>query len=132
VAADEEHLLVQQLLPVLVLAAVVFLFGGGLLFLTSLVGPKLNPNDKRKLMPYECGVFGQETATTRVPVKYYLTAIIFILFDIEVVFMYPWALIYKEYLSTAGLFLLVEMLVFMAILIFGFIYVWRNRGLQWE
>lgn len=122
----------EQLLPVLILGIFVVLFAGGLIFLTSLVGPKLDLRDRRKQMPYECGVPGQVTATTKVPVKYYLTAILFILFDIEVVFMYPWALIYTEQLKTAGLFLFTEMLVFMLILIFGLFYVWRNRGLQWE
>ena len=120
------------LLSVLILGVFVIIFGGGLLFLTSLVGPKLDRNDRRKQMPYECGIPGQDTATTKVPVKYYLTAILFILFDIEVVFMYPWALIYVDQLKTAGMFLFIEMMVFMAILIFGFVYVWRNRGLQWE
>jgi NADH-quinone oxidoreductase subunit A len=124
--------LAGQLLPVLFLGAFVILFGGGLLFLTSLVGPKLNRSDRRKQMPYECGVPGQETATTKVPVKYYLTAILFILFDIEIVFMYPWALIYTDQLKNAGLFLFAEMMIFMGILVFGLIYVWRNRGLQWE
>jgi len=124
--------LAGQLLPVLLLGLVVIIFGGGLLFLTSLVGPKRNRADRRKQMPYECGVPGQETETTKVPVKYYLTAILFILFDIEVVFMYPWALIYTEQLKSAGMFLFLEMMVFMVILIFGLVYVWRNRGLQWE
>lgn len=119
-------------MPVLLLGVFVIIFGGGLLFLTSLVGPKLDRSDRRKQMAYECGIPGQETATTKVPVKYYLTAILFILFDIEVVFMYPWALIYTEQLQNAGVFLFVEMMVFMAILILGLFYVWRNRGLQWE
>jgi NADH-quinone oxidoreductase subunit A len=124
--------LAEQLLPVVLLGVFVFIFGAGLLFLTSLVGPKKKIKDPRQLMPYECGVSGEESGTTQIPIKYYLTAIIFILFDIEVVFMYPWALIYSEGIKTAGIFLFSEMMVFMAILIFGLFYIWRNRGLQWE
>jgi NADH-quinone oxidoreductase subunit A len=122
----------EQLLPVVLLGIFVFIFGAGLLFLTSLVGRRKGPKDPRQTMPYECGVLGEESSTTQIPVKYYLTAIIFILFDIEVVFMYPWALIYSEGIETAGLFLFAEMMVFMSILLFGLFYIWRNRGLQWE
>ncbi len=122
----------EQLIPVIFLGIFVIIFVSALLFITSFAGPKLNPNDRRKRMSYECGIPGQETETTKVPVKYYLTAILFILFDIEVVFMYPWALIYTEQLANAGVFLFVEMMVFMAILVIGLLYVWRNRGLQWD
>jgi NADH-quinone oxidoreductase subunit A len=122
---------VEQLVPVIVLFIFVLLFGGLLLFLTSLTGPNaVKPH--AKTMPYECGIPGQDTATTKIPIKFYLTAIMFILFDIEVVFMYPWAVVYTDYLKEAGAFIFVEMLVFMAILIFGLFYVWKAKGLQWE
>jgi NADH-quinone oxidoreductase subunit A len=121
----------DQLVPVIFLFVFVVIFGGGLLFLTSLVGPKI-VKSKRKSMAYECGIPGQETETTKIPIKFYLTAILFILFDIEVVFMYPWAIVYTDFLKEAGGFILLEMIVFMAILIFGLFYVWRSKGLQWE
>lgn len=123
--------MVTQLFTVILLFTVVAIFGALMLFLTSLVGPKLKQS-KAKLMPYECGVFGQENETTKIPIKFYLTAILFILFDIEVIFMYPWALVFAEYLKETGPFIFYEMLVFMAILLFGLFYVWRGKGLQWE
>ncbi|MEQ1879015.1 MAG: NADH-quinone oxidoreductase subunit A [Bdellovibrionia bacterium] len=123
--------MIDQLVPVIFLFVFVMIFGAGLLYLTSLVGPKMQ-RTSRKMMPYECGIPGQETETTKIPIKFYLTAILFILFDIEVVFMYPWAVIYSDYLREAGAFILIEMLVFMATLIFGLFYVWRVKGLQWE
>jgi NADH-quinone oxidoreductase subunit A len=121
----------EQLVPVIFLFVFVVIFGGGLLFLTSLAGP-IRARTSRKQMPYECGIPGQDTETTKIPIKFYLTAILFILFDIEVVFMYPWAIIYNDYLREAGAFILIEMLVFMATLVFGLFYVWRVKGLQWE
>lgn len=127
--------MVEQLLPVVILFIFVAIFGAALLFLTSLVGPKLrknSPDRNRKYMTYECGVEGEESQTTKVPVKFYLTAILFILFDIEIVFMYPWALIFSDTASTMGVFLFFEMLAFLFVVLFGLFYVWRNRGLQWE
>lgn len=122
----------NQILPVIILAIFVVAFGAGLLFAFSFLGPRRNLKDHRKYMPYECGVAGEESRTTKIPVKYYLTAILFILFDIEVVFMYPWALVFRDLLSDMGAFLFIEMITFMLVLIFGLFYVWKNRGLQWE
>ena len=117
-------------LPVLILGALVILFGGGLIFLTSLIGPSAPSPEKN--MPFECGLVGNEKRDTKVSVKYYLVAILFILFDIEVIFIYPWAIIYKNNLGEAGLFLFAEMMFFMAILIFGLFYVWKAGALDWE
>lgn len=118
------------IVPVLILACVVVGFGATLLFLTSLVGP-VSPNPV-KAMPYECGVVGVEKKDTKVSVKFYLTAILFILFDIEVIFMYPWAMILKEFISEAGVFLFLEMLFFMFIVIYGLVYVWKSGALEWD
>ncbi len=117
-------------LPVLILSALVVVFGAGLVFLTSLVGP--SKPSAEKSMPYECGLVGDEKRDTKVSVKYYLVAILFILFDIEVIFIYPWAVIYKNNLADAGIFLFVEMMFFMAILIFGLFYIWKAGALDWE
>jgi NADH-quinone oxidoreductase subunit A len=65
-------------------------------------------------------------------VKFYLIAILFILFDVEIIFMYPWALIYKDFLSQGGTFIFYEMVVFMAVLLFGLFYVWKARALEWD
>lgn len=110
----------------------------GLSFLTALIivgfsailGPKRNQSSK--VGTYECGApLLQEDARQRYSVKYFVIAMLFILFDIEVAFMYPWAVVYRKYLS-AGRFILVEMAVFVVVLLIGYIYVWRKGALEWE
>lgn len=123
--------MLDQLLPVVILLCVVIIFGAGMLFLTSLTGPKVK-RSAVKQMPYECGIPGQETGTTKIPIKFYLTAISFILFDIEVIFLYPWALIYPEYVKEFGGYLLISMGIFMGILIFGLWYEWKAKALEWD
>ncbi len=122
--------MIQQLGPILVLAGVVIGFVFLMIFLTNLAGPK-RLSSPRKNMPYECGIPGTNTAGTKFSVKFYLTAILFILFDIEVIFLYPWALIYVDFLKQ-GPFIFVEMVVFMAILTFGLFYVWKGHALDWD
>lgn len=123
--------MLDQLLPVLILLVVVVVFGGGLLFLTSLAGPRVKKTAV-KLMPYECGIPGQEMQTTTIPIKFYLTAISFILFDIEIIFLYPWALIYPEKVKEYGLYLLVTMGVFLGVLVYGLWYEWKAKALEWD
>ena len=77
---------------------------------------------------YECGVVSQGSARQRFSVKFYLVAMLFILFDIEVAFLYPWATLFRE----LGLFGLVEMAIFVAVLLIGLIYAWRKGALEWE
>ena len=122
--------MLEQLLPVLVLAIIVIVFGATMIGLTYLAGPKRNPT-AAKQMPFESGVKVSAEASTKYPVKFYLTAILFILFDIEVIFLYPWAIVYKDFLKT-GPFIFIEMIVFMAILTFGLFYVWKANALEWE
>jgi NADH-quinone oxidoreductase subunit A len=81
-----------------------------------------------KLEPYESGVWPIGSARERVPIRYYLIAMLFILFDIEAVFLYPWAVTFRE-LGLAGL---IEMFVFLGVLFVGFIYAWKRRALEWE
>lgn len=94
--------------------------------LSRLLGP-FRPN-KRKLMPYESGVDPIGPAIRRIPVKFYLVAVSFIVFDIEVVFFLPWAVIYRQ----MGLYALAVMAVFTFILLVGYIYEWKRGGLEWE
>ena len=122
--------MIQQLAPVLVLIAVVVAFAFISIYLTSLSGPKRNPTAEKQ-MPYECGIPGTDPKTTKFPVKFYLTAILFILFDIEVIFLYPWALVYSDLLKQ-GPFIFIEMIVFAAILVFGLFYVWMGHALDWD
>jgi NADH-quinone oxidoreductase subunit A len=90
--------------------------------------------DPEKLSPYECGFEAFEDARMKFDVKYYLIAIIFILFDLEIAFLFPWATVFKDIVSNDAIkmFGFVEMLVFLAILLIGYIYAWAKGALEWE
>lgn len=97
------------------------------------MGP-YRPN-RKKLSPYESGMTPIGPAVRRLPVKFYLVAVLFILFDIEVVFFLPWAVIFRPWLDLdkqLGVFLLIEMGVFIVILLVGYIYAWKKGALEWE
>lgn len=102
------------------------LIAGGLLFLTSILGPK--KITKEKEIPFECGNVPVELPRYRFSVKFYLVALLFIIFDIEMVFFYPWAVLFRE----LGFFGFIEMLIFMGVLVIGFIYAWEKGGLEWQ
>lgn len=99
---------------------------GAMLALATFIGPK-RPT-REKMAPFECGNESMGTTRQRFSVRFYLVALLFIVFDVEVVFLYPWAVLYRE----LGWFGLMEMLVFMAILGVGLAYVWRKGALEWE
>ena len=99
---------------------------GALLVLSTILGPR-NPSPQKQI-PYECGIVPKEEAKGRYPVRFATVAMLFIIFDIEVVFMYPWAVS----LDQLKLFGLVEMLVFIFILGIAYIYVWGRGGLEWD
>lgn len=113
-------------MPIIILVVVAVLFGLGSLIFSTLIGEK-KPSAV-KMAPYECGCEPVGTARERVSIKFYLIAMLFILFDIEAVFLYPWAVIFKR----LGMFGLIEMGVFIAILFVGYIYVWKKGALEWE
>ncbi len=120
------------LLAVLILGAIVAAFGALLLFVSSKLGPKRN-NTAAKMMPYECGIPGQETEDTKVSVKFYLTAILFIIFDIEIIFMYPWAVTFLDFVKQGqGLYILGGMGVFLLLFIVGLIWEVKSRALDWN
>jgi NADH-quinone oxidoreductase subunit A len=122
----------SQLIPVFALAGFVIFFGVALVIVAAAFGPKVKAS-KMKSMSYECGLVGEGPETTKVPVKFYLTAILFILFDIEIIFMYPWALVYSDYIEAGqGLYIFGAMAVFLAIFIFGLFWEIRSRALEWE
>jgi NADH-quinone oxidoreductase subunit A len=111
------------ILMVFAFAAVV---AGALLFIPSLLAPRrLTPV---KAEPFECGKDPIEVAEGRFAIKFSTVAILFILIDIELLFVWPWAALYRD----LGWFGFAEMLVFLAILMLGFLYIWRKGGLQWE
>ena len=107
----------------LALGVVPVLLGGGL---TRLLG--VHRPDAEKLSPYECGFEAFEDARMKFDVRYYLVAILFILFDLEIAFLFPWAIVLRE----IGLFGFMSMMVFLGILVVGFVYEWRKGALEWE
>ncbi len=120
----------MEYLPVLVMMAAGFCIGGAVLLITTTLGPKL-PN-KTKNSPVECGVpIVEGEKNKRVSVRFYLVAILFLLFDVETVFFYPWAVVYKKFISS-GSFILFEMISFVAVLLVGYLYVLRKGALDWE
>ena len=90
--------------------------------------------DPEKLSPYECGFEAFEDARMKFDVRYYLIAILFILFDLEIAFLFPWATIFKDIVATESIkiFGFVEMLIFVTILVVGYVYAWAKGALEWE
>ena len=90
--------------------------------------------DPEKLSPYECGFEAFEDARMKFDVRYYLIAILFILFDLEIAFLFPWATIFKDIVAAESikLFGFVEMLIFVAVLVIGYVYAWAKGALEWE
>lgn len=122
-----------ELIPVLVLLTFVALFGLAIVVVASLLGPKLKNHSKLKTDSYECGLPVEGAESTKVPVKFYMTAILFILFDIEIIFMYPWALAYSDFIDAgAGLYIFGAMAVFLAIFIIGLFWEIKSKALEWE
>jgi NADH-quinone oxidoreductase subunit A len=107
-------------------ALLVMLTGGGIILASALLGPRRRRG--AKLDPYECGVPLFQDARDRFPVRFYLMAIVFILFDIEIVFLLPWAILFRQ-LGAAGL---LDVLVFVAVLGVGYVYIWKKGVIDWE
>ena len=122
----------ENYFPILMFVLVGVLIG----VLPIAMGYMLAPNrpDPEKLSPYECGFEAFEDARMKFDVRYYLIAILFILFDLEIAFLFPWATIFKDIVATDSikLFGFVEMLVFVAILVIGYVYAWAKGALEWE
>ena len=118
--------MLAEYLPTLLFLIVATGIGIALIVIGNLLGPK-RPSAE-KLSAYECGFPAFEDARMRFDVRYYLVAIVFIVFDLEIAFVFPWALVFRE----LGVFGLVEMGVFLALLVIGFIYVWKKGALEWE
>jgi len=123
----------QTFIPVLILLIVAIGLGAILLALAWFVGG--HQRNPAKLSPYESGVPLLDSNRKRVNVRFYQIAMLFILFDIEAAFLYPWAVVYRDATVTSGgvvWFVFVEMLVFIALLGVGYLYVWKKRTLDWK
>jgi NADH-quinone oxidoreductase subunit A len=118
--------LLREYLPILLFIGVAFVLAAAIV-LASFVVARQNP-DSEKLSPYECGFEPFADARSKFDVRFYLVAILFIIFDLEVAFLFPWAVS----LGTIGLFGFWSMIVFLGVLTVGFIYEWKKGALEWE
>ena len=118
--------LLSDYLPILVLLLVATGLAVAMVVLGQILGPRRQT--KAKSIPYESGMTPIGSAVRRMPVRFYLIAVLFVLFDIEVIFLLPWAVVLKQ----LGVFGLIEMLVFVFILLVGYVYVWKKGALEWE
>jgi len=127
----------RQYLPVLILALVALVFAFGTLVLSVLVGKWANKNRlkqvaKTKNIPYECGMLPIGEGNTRFSVRFYLVAMLFILFDIEVVFLYPWAVVYREMLRENANLIFGAMVSFLGVLFVGYVYALKKQAFDWK
>jgi NADH-quinone oxidoreductase subunit A len=125
VAAPEYSAYLRSMLTIIFLAAAAIVLVGGALAISRLIRPR-NPN-REKLTAYESGVDPVGTVWAQSQIRYYIFALLFVMFDVEAVFLFPWALRLEEF----GVFGLIEMFIFVGILLLGLIYAWRKGVLRW-
>ena len=113
-------------LPILIFMTITLVMGAVFIILGKLLGP--SRPDAEKNSPYECGFEAFEDSRMKFDVRYYLVAILFIIFDLEIAFLFPWAIV----LDQVGTFGLVSMAIFLSVLVVGFIYEWKKGALEWE
>jgi NADH-quinone oxidoreductase subunit A len=118
--------MLEQYFPILMFVLFGIVVGAVLLTVGTLLSP--NRPDAEKLSPYECGFEAFEDARMKFDVRYYLVAILFILFDLEIAFLFPWAVV----LPDIGFFGFAAMMIFLAVLVVGFVYEWKKGALEWE
>jgi len=128
---QQSELQFAQYLPVLMLGILAVLFSVGMLVGSVILGKK-GKRPPIKDTPYECGMLPVGPGSTRLSVKFYLVAMLFILFDIEVVFLYPWAVIYKQMLRENAALILGSMLSFIGVLFVGYIYALKKGAFEWK
>jgi NADH-quinone oxidoreductase subunit A len=118
--------LTEEYFPVLLQALVAMLLAAGLITVSYLLGKRVK--NRVKDMPYESGIVPTGDARQRFSVKFYLVAMLFIVFDIEAIFLYPWAVVYRELLMPG----FIEMLIFVILILSGFFYIWKKGALDWS
>ena len=121
--------MIEDYLPILV----VFILASAFVIISLLATHYFGPSVKNSVkdLPYESGVDLIGETRVRLSIKYFLIALMFIIFDLEIVFLFPWAVVFKDFLQY-GPFIFIEMVIFLAILTFGYIYIWRSGALDWE
>ena len=120
-----------QYLPVLILLGVAVAFAAGNLIISKLVGKRAKSNPTKD-SPYECSMLAEGEGSSRMSVKFYLVAMLFILFDIEVVFLFPWAVVYKDMLGQNADLIFGSMISFLGILLVGYIYALKKKAFDWK
>ncbi|MCS6847443.1 MAG: NADH-quinone oxidoreductase subunit A [Anaerolineae bacterium] len=118
----------SEFLPVFILLFVSTALAVLVVFISILFGPRRRANNPMKIQPYESGMRAIGQGQRRFSVRFYLIAVLFILFDIEVIFFYPWAVAFRQ----LGWFGLIEMLIFVGILLVGYFWIWKKGALEWE
>jgi NADH-quinone oxidoreductase subunit A len=123
--------MLQDYWPIAIMLFFTVFVGVAAIVLGYLFGPR-KPSIK-KAMPYESGMRPIGPGTRQIPVRFYIIAVLFILFDIEIVFLLPWAVVYKQFVNKGlGGFVLLEIGIFLAVLLVGYIYAWKKGALEWE
>lgn len=122
--------MIEQYLPVFIVLIVAVIFAVATVLTSKLFGPQ-RPNSEKNTT-YESGMKPIGTTHERISVKYYLVAMFFILFDLEVIFVYPWAVQFKKLFAEAGISVFISMFVFLVVLELGYLYVYKKGGFKWD
>ena len=122
--------MIEQYLPVFIVIIVAAIFAGATVLSSKIFGPQ-RPN-KDKLSTYESGMKPVGTTNERISIKYYLIAMLFIIFDLEVIFVYPWAVEFKKMFGQLGISVFISMLIFLVVLELGYLYVYKKGGFKWD
>jgi NADH-quinone oxidoreductase subunit A len=122
--------MLEEYIPVLIVLAVALIFGTVLVLTSTIIGPQ-RPN-REKTSTYESGMKPVGTARQRISIKYYLVAMFFIIFDLEVIFIYPWAVQFKKLFGQYGISVFLSMLIFLIVLELGYLYAYKKGGFRWD
>lgn len=122
--------MIEQYIPVFLVITIALIFAAAVIYSSVIFGP--HRPDKIKTMPYESGKNPVGTVNERISIKYYLVAMLFIIFDIEVIFIYPWGVEFRKLFAEIGIFAFFPMLIFLIVLEMGFLYIYVKGGLKWD
>ncbi|HSW55193.1 MAG TPA: NADH-quinone oxidoreductase subunit A [Ignavibacteriaceae bacterium] len=122
--------MIEEYIPVLIVLVVALIFGTVLVFTSTIIGPQ-RPN-REKTSTYESGMKPVGTTRQRISIKYYLVAMFFIIFDLEVIFIYPWAVQFRKLFGEFGISVFLSMLIFLIVLELGYLYAYKKGGFKWD
>jgi NADH-quinone oxidoreductase subunit A len=122
--------MIEEYIPVLIVLAVALIFGTVLVLTSTIIGPQ-RPN-REKTSTYESGMKPVGTTRQKISIKYYLVAMFFIIFDLEVIFIYPWAVQFRKLFGEFGISVFLSMLIFLIVLELGYLYAYKKGGFKWD